>query len=373
MRKPTLLVAATIGAAMSLVIPAGVAHAGDTPGTYVDWAFDGVSGLRDVAYTITVERDPGDQSQVYWSNQVGWTNGRGGYAGYQTNASTTQRLFLFSVWDVTEARPGSTNSWCQAFGGEGEGMSCRMWHKWTPGQPYRFHYQSEGSGWWGMTITNTATGLSFKLGSIRVGTDTMSPTSVSWVEYYRWSDSRSSCATEPYSRARFAAPTGNGGSLRARISGTHVSAGCRDRTTVTVSGSDAVHTNAIGNSVMGPITGIGGKCVDVANADNGTAATLWQCHGGGNQAWVLAYDGTIRSKLFACLDANGTGDGAAVTQWTCHGGANQQWRADGGRLINQGSGKCLDAYGASSANGTRLVVWSCHGGTNQNWSVPVKS
>ncbi len=84
----------------------------------------------------------------------------------QTNGRSDTNLFLFSVWDVTEARAGSAGSWCDRFGGEGEGMSCRIWHRWTAGQTYRFHYRSEGSGWWGMTVTNTATGTSFKLGSI---------------------------------------------------------------------------------------------------------------------------------------------------------------------------------------------------------------
>ena len=46
----------------------------------------------------------------------------------QTNADQTRNLFLFSVWDVTEARVGSAGSWCERFGGEGEGMSCRIWH-----------------------------------------------------------------------------------------------------------------------------------------------------------------------------------------------------------------------------------------------------
>ncbi|MEV4166319.1 DUF3472 domain-containing protein [Nonomuraea dietziae] len=109
----------------------------------------------------------------------------------------------------TTSSPASHGSWCETFGGEGEGMSCRIWHTWTPGQTYRFHYRAEGGGWWGMTVTNTSTNAQFKLGSIRVGADTMSPGSVSWAEYYRWSDPRSSCATEPYSRARITAPVGS--------------------------------------------------------------------------------------------------------------------------------------------------------------------
>ena len=120
----------------------------DTPGSYSSFTFDNVKSLSDVAYTVTVEQDPGSQSAVFWSNQVDFTNGTVAYAGMQTDAGP-DRLFLFSVWGATEYKAGSRGSFCVRFDGEGWGMSCRMWHTWTPGQPYRFHYQSEGGGWFG--------------------------------------------------------------------------------------------------------------------------------------------------------------------------------------------------------------------------------
>lgn len=118
LRKVVAAVVLALVAAVSIGSPA---QAGETPGTYSNWAFDGVSGLSDVAYTITVEQHPGQQSQIYWSNQVSWTNGHGGYAGMQTNADQTRNLFLFSVWDVSEAgsaRPvaGATGSAARARG-----------------------------------------------------------------------------------------------------------------------------------------------------------------------------------------------------------------------------------------------------------------
>lgn len=360
MRLLRTLFAATLAALALAAVPATPAQAGDTPGSYSNFSFDGVTGLSDVAYTITVQQDPGAQSQVYWSNQVSFTNGRGGYAGMQTNAGP-DRLFLFSVWDTTEYRVGSAGSFCQRFGGEGEGISCRMWHTWTAGHSYRFHYRAEGSGWIGLTVTDTTSGTSFKLGSILVGADRLSPGSVSWVEYYRWSDSRSSCASEPYSRARFEAPTGNDGTLRARITSTSEST-CQDMVTVTNGGDHSVHTNGIGNSVMGPLTGIAGKCADV----DGAAVILHTCHGGADQAWVLAYDGTIRSKLFTCLDAS-TGQAASAT---CTGAAGQKWTVRNGTLVN--GGKCLDVEGGGSADGTRLILYTCHGGANQQWATPAR-
>jgi chitinase len=81
------------------------------------------------------------------------------------------------------------------------------------------------------------------------------------------------------------------------------------------------------------ITGMGGKCVDVAAAGtaNGTKVQLFTCNGTGAQSWT-------------------------------HTSSNQ--------LVNANSGKCLDATGVSSADGTPLQIWTCSGGTNQAWVGP---
>ncbi|MET7401126.1 glycosyl hydrolase [Dactylosporangium sp. NPDC005572] len=124
----------------------------------------------------------------------------------------------------------------------------------------------------------------------------------------------------------------------------------------------------------GAITGIAGKCVDVAGANpaNGTAVQLWGCNGTGAQRWTVgAADGSVRA-LGKCLDVTGASaaDGARVQLYACNGTGAQRWSASGGRLVNTGSGKCLDASGNSSANGTRLQIWACHGGANQRWALP---
>ncbi|MGI5243774.1 glycoside hydrolase family protein [Dactylosporangium sp. CA-139066] len=124
----------------------------------------------------------------------------------------------------------------------------------------------------------------------------------------------------------------------------------------------------------GPITGIAGKCVDVAgaNAANGTAVQLYTCNGTAAQRWsVGAADGSVRA-LGKCLDVTGgsAADGAKVQLYDCNGTGAQRWTAGGGQLVNAGSGKCLDASGNSSADGTRLQIWACHGGANQRWTLP---
>ena len=123
----------------------------------------------------------------------------------------------------------------------------------------------------------------------------------------------------------------------------------------------------------GQITGIGGKCVDVAGAAtaNGTAVQLYDCNGTSAQSWAWNSDGSVRA-LGKCMDVTGssTANGAQVQLYDCNGTGAQQWTYDSGtgRIVNPQSGKCLDATGVSSANGTRLQIWDCSGGTNQRWT-----
>ncbi|XVV12364.1 chitosanase [Actinoplanes sp. CA-131856] len=127
-------------------------------------------------------------------------------------------------------------------------------------------------------------------------------------------------------------------------------------------------------ATAGPITGIGGKCVDVANASsaNGAAVQLYDCNGTGAQSWTVGNsDGSIRA-LGKCLDVTSasTTNGAKIQLWDCNASGAQKWSVSGGSLVNTGSGKCLDATGQSSANGTRLQIWTCTGTANQTWVTP---
>ena len=124
----------------------------------------------------------------------------------------------------------------------------------------------------------------------------------------------------------------------------------------------------------GPITGIAGKCVDVAGAAtaNGTAVQLWTCNGTNAQSWTVAGDGSLRA-LGKCMDVagGGTANGTVVQLWDCNGTAAQKWQpASDGTLRNPTSGRCLDATGPSSADGTRLQIWDCFAGSNQIWRLP---
>src|SRR6476469_486084 len=132
-------------------------------------------------------------------------------------------------------------------------------------------------------------------------------------------------------------------------------------------------TSGGGGGTGGRITGIGGKCVDVAGAAtaNGTAVQLYDCNGTAAQQWTVGSDGTIRA-LGKCLDvtAAGTADGTKIQLYDCNGSNAQKWRVEAAKdIANVGANKCLDATGGSSANGTRLQIWTCTGAASQKWNV----
>jgi Ricin-type beta-trefoil lectin domain len=125
-------------------------------------------------------------------------------------------------------------------------------------------------------------------------------------------------------------------------------------------------------ATSGPVTGFGGKCVDVAGANpaNGTQVQLYTCNGTAAQQWTLT--GSTLQALGKCLDVAGAGtaNGTRVQLYDCNATNAQNWTASNGQLVNTGSGKCLDATGVSSADGTPLQIWDCTGGANQQWTLP---
>ncbi|WP_235854343.1 ThuA domain-containing protein [Nonomuraea aridisoli] len=122
--------------------------------------------------------------------------------------------------------------------------------------------------------------------------------------------------------------------------------------------------------IIGPITGPGGLCLDVAGANsaNGTKVQLYTCNGTGAQVWTVS-GSTIRA-LGKCLDVSdgGTADGTRVQIWDCAGVGAQNWTIEAdGTLKNPQSGKCLDGSDAA-----QLVIRTCDGGAAQKWKMPTQ-
>lgn len=353
------------------------ARAGDTPGTYTNYKFDpAVSALNSVDFGITVKSDPGYRANVFWSNQFSLVGtNSGGYTGMQSNGGS-DRMFLFSIWDATEAKAGTPGSACVNFGGEGVGKSCRMAREWQQGHTYQFHVAYEGDQWLGVTVTDTTTHASFKLGSIRTASNSISPGGmVNWTEYFEWSSADSDCFNQPYTAAQFDLPAGNrrggsGGAAVARISSTSLSKTCTAYSEISKNTKGSVQRNAIGNSARGAIIGEGDRCVDAqGGAQKGVPAISYNCSGGANQAWVFAVDHTVRLQdNNLCLDAASGASAAdpAVTVATCSSSRGQQWSRVGAQLSSDASGLCL----TSAAAGEPLTMSQCASAAAQNWRLP---
>ncbi|MEU4833055.1 ricin-type beta-trefoil lectin domain protein [Streptosporangium sp. NPDC023615] len=150
----------------------------------------------------------------------------------------------------------------------------------------------------------------------------------------------------------------------------------RTTATFTWSGTQSGNPGNPGNpgDPAGTVTGLDGKCMDVAGASgaDGTAVQLHTCNGTAAQRWTRPGDGTVRA-LGKCLDVadRGTANGSRLQLWSCSGGANQQWayNATTRDLVNPVANRCVDATGNTSADGTRLQLWDCTGAANQKWTM----
>jgi len=129
-------------------------------------------------------------------------------------------------------------------------------------------------------------------------------------------------------------------------------------------------------SATGPITGIGGKCLDNAAAKvaDGNKIQLYSCNGTKAQQWTNPGDGTLHVQGY-CLDVKAAGKavGTLVQLYHCNGTVAQQWKINTSTqtVVNPNSGLCLDDKAASTANGTTIWMYTCNGTNAQKWTVPV--
>lgn len=352
-----------------LLLCARLALAGETPGSVTYHSFpSGTPGFSSVQFGITVNKDPGDQANVFWSNQFMFKSGTVAYIGLQSY-SAVRNVFLFSVWNASAVKAGSPGTDCHSFSGEGIGQTCRLNFDWIEGHKYLFILTHEGNRWWGATIKDATSGVSFKLGSILTdSTEISKDNMMGWTEYFEWSSSRSSCYDQPYSAATFDLPVGwtSSGRVTATVGATSVSKACAFGSKVEVTASGTKQTNAIGNSVRGPIS-YGGSCADSSQGiSEGAKAILYSCHGGGNQAFVLSVDHTIRMANGYCLAREVSSSKLKIQ--TCSGSNLEKWQVLGSHIRNLGTpGKCL----TRSSVGAQLTLERCQlSNVNQVFSLP---
>ena len=393
-----------------------ISFLGSTPGLYSNtWFPSKVTSVAVLDMFITPATDPGPNSNVFWSNQMG---GLGGYTGLQSTvlvgSEGVGKQFLFSLWGATNAKAGTPSSagigagsYCTVSGTATDGSAgaqCRYRYNWQAGHTYRFRVTPNttlGAGWFTSNVTDVTPGSagdSFDIGSIFVGaTQIMVPTTYisQWVEYFDWNSERTSCSSVPYTYAQFSvqATDTSGNAVTVPAPSVSANASCAASfANVSVKSGVATENGAPLQTAQGLFKANGlclatqngltdGNPVGSNNAVLGTcptAATV-QTLGGShfsNALWVWAADATIETENSYCLtSASATSAaGSAVILQTCVPGAsNQQWisvpgptGATGSYIQAKTSGMCL------SPSGNALTLASC-AISNAVWTPPGQS
>ncbi|WP_130491901.1 ricin-type beta-trefoil lectin domain protein [Motilibacter rhizosphaerae] len=123
----------------------------------------------------------------------------------------------------------------------------------------------------------------------------------------------------------------------------------------------------------GPVTNVAaGRCLDVPGfaTTPGTALDLWECNGGGNQAFDVTAAGELRIYGGSCVQPVAGTAGSAAEIRPCDGSAAQHWQVqESGAIASVGyPGLCLETVGGGTGNGTAVEVGTCDGRSGQSWS-----
>lgn len=325
--------------------------AGDTPNAYTYFSL--TNNVTDITFPIMVKTDPGVSSDVFWSNQFSFSNGQTSYIGMQRNGGGESQI-LWSVWNVSQYKQdGSQTSWCQKFGGEGTGISCRILYNWSEGHVYNFHiYKAPTVGWYSASFDDIDVAgkliKRIKLGSIKINSDSIQEESIGWVEYFEWNSPRSRCGTHPYSQALFMKPYGHnaeGKIITARITGQKASTNCNASVEAVKNGG--LETLGIGNSIRTQVSSEKFKnfCISSTTVLSDNApVNLVVCKRNVNDLDQALSYGSKNKLYFAynyCLDAQE--DGQIVVR-TCRKTPDQQWTLDSkGRITNVLYNKNIEA------------------------------
>lgn len=350
--------------------------AGHTPGSSEYYQFSNDPGGFDaVDFAINVIKDPGSTANIFWSNQFGFKDSNQyGYTGMQSNeGNLNSRTFLFSVWNATEAKVGSSGSYCLKFTEGQSGYSCRMQHIWREGDNYQFQLSHTGGGWFTVSVTATepdGTTKAFVLGSIKTDATKISSSGMSgWTEYFEWNNDRSTCTGQPYSSAFLPFPTGtlSGNAYPAHISDTSISQDCKDFSKVTVQSSGSVQENGTGNSLRSQLgSAAENGCMVASGFNDGASLTLKECLNQPEGGWVYAKGGSIETRNNYCM-ASAEPDLGEIKLQTCdHTSPNFQWDiSKSGQIKKYKTDMCLTDVGANQ----NVILRQCDGSPRQNWSV----
>ncbi|WP_159028456.1 RICIN domain-containing protein [Kitasatospora sp. MY 5-36] len=280
----------------ALPAAAGITATGQTPGAYSDWTFNTTDTVTDVDFRNTVVTSPGDGDLQF--------------------------------------KDGTEGSHCWNNEGEGQHLQCSnttVNHgRPVTGDTYAFHVEIDPVTHWAkVTVSDETAGTSFVLGeALLPNSSKIQHSWSSWVEYFDWNDSRYVCDDNAYAENRWGKMTGNGGTLTAENTGTSTSGTCQDMVRQQKQDDGTLITETgLGQSARWPLRFTNGACLDRGGA---TGVITYGCaeSPNGNQLFVFARDGSMRSaEGNECLTAPSS-VGGQITPAACDGSAAQQWTYD---------------------------------------------
>lgn len=107
------------------------------------------------------------------------------------------------------------------------------------------------------------------------------------------------------------------------------------------------------------------KCLDLASDGR---LIVWSCHGGKNQTFTFAKEGSARISVNGkCLAAPARGNGPVRGVACDVKAAEQLWTVGSDGIIRNRNGGCLDVKEGRSADGTEVLRWDCNNGRNQRF------
>lgn len=121
------------------------------------------------------------------------------------------------------------------------------------------------------------------------------------------------------------------------------------------------------------------RCLDIAGWNSGAISQIYDCNGGGAQAFYIEPDGghfkikAVHSGKCLEIENGSQSNHAWIVQKTCNGSWLQEWKVlngpNGKMLVNRLTGRLADLDQGNTTNGTKIQQYQFAQSANQNWDV----
>ncbi|MEU9124957.1 hypothetical protein AB0C96_34790 [Streptomyces sp. NPDC048506] len=160
-----------VAAALLPLIAPQSAFANVGGNAYVNWNIANApdSGLTNITFPITVNSATNHNDGLYFAQQFWFTNlQQGGYIGLQPRPDKDGKERLHGTFSVGVPGSSSTDTTCHGgFDTGKDGVSCAADFDAVYGHPYNLTVKQDGDTWTG-TATDTSTGVSTKIGTVKL-------------------------------------------------------------------------------------------------------------------------------------------------------------------------------------------------------------